>query len=166
MVSTRRLSQAEQVAPNARLWAGGGFICADVRNAVTSAAATVHQVSMLQSTTPLRVIRSSPASSRASTGFTIIAPRNPSPARSFLLPSAIRSISRRRDRPERCLRTGRRSFTNRGAFRSGRESAEARICSRRECRFSGVTRRPSWRRSRKCHGRPNRCAVLLQSRLA
>jgi|ERR1700733_4810957 hypothetical protein len=114
MVSTRRLSQAERVAPNARLRADGGFIFADARNAVTSAAAIVHQVSMRQSTTPLRVIRLSQASSRASTGFTIIAPRNPSPARSFLRLSAIRWISRRRDRTERCRQTGKRCFTNKG----------------------------------------------------
>src|SRR5271167_2499348 len=126
MVSIQRLSQAERVAPNARLRADGGFIFADARNAVTSAAAIVHQVSMLQSTTPQRVIRSSRASSRASTGFTIIVPRNPSPARSFLLLSAIRWISRRRDRPEWCLQTGKRCFTNRErlfGFRSRRHKA-------------------------------------------
>jgi hypothetical protein len=90
MASTRQLSQAEQGAPNVRLRAVGGFIFADVRNAVTSAAATVHQVSMLQSTTPPRAIRSSQASSRASIGFTIIVPKNLSPARSFLPLFAIR----------------------------------------------------------------------------
>jgi hypothetical protein len=116
MASTRRLNQAEQAAPNARPRADGGFIFADAPNAATSAAATVHQVSMRRSTTPPRVIRSSRASSRASTGFTIIAPRNPLPAQNFLRLSAIRSISRRRDRPERCRQTGKRCFTNKGGF--------------------------------------------------
>jgi hypothetical protein len=124
MVSTRRLNQAEQAAPNVWLRADGGFIFADARNAVTLAAAIVRQVSMLQSTTPRRVIRSSQASSRASTGFMIIVPRNPSPARSFPLLSAIRWINRRRDRPERCLQTGKRCFTNRA--RAPRSALPAR----------------------------------------
>ena len=113
MASTQRPSQAEQVAPNAWLWADGGFIFADAPNAVTSAAVIVHQISMHRNITPRRVTRSSRVSSRASVGFTTIAQRNPLPARSFLLLTRIRWINRHRDRPERCLQTGKRCFTNR-----------------------------------------------------
>ena len=41
--STQRLSQAAQAASNACLTADGGFIFADARNAVTSAAVIVHR---------------------------------------------------------------------------------------------------------------------------
>ena len=113
MVSTRRPSQAGLVASNA-LPADGGCTFADVPNAVTSAAAIVHQVSTRRNTTPPRVIRSSRASSRASIGFTTIARKNFSTGRSFTPLIRIRWISRRLDRPERCLQTGKRCFTNRG----------------------------------------------------
>jgi hypothetical protein len=113
MVSTRRPSQAEQVASNARLLADGGSIFADAPNAVTSAAVTLHPISMHRNITPLRVTRSSRASSRASGGSTTIARRTSSPARSFTLLTRIRWINRCRGRPERCLQTGKRCFTNR-----------------------------------------------------
>jgi Zn-finger in ubiquitin-hydrolases and other protein len=48
--------------------------------------------------------------------FYAIALKNPSPARSFPLLTAVRWINRRRDRPERCLQTGKRCFANRGRF--------------------------------------------------
>jgi hypothetical protein len=57
MASTRQRGQAEQAALNAWLAADGGFIFADAPSAVTSAAATVHQISMHRNITPLRVIR-------------------------------------------------------------------------------------------------------------
>jgi hypothetical protein len=114
MVSTQRPSQAEQVASNAWPRANGGFIFADVPNVVTSAAVIVHQISMHRNTTPPRVTRSSRASSRASSGFTTIAQKNPSSAQSFTLLTRIRWINRRPGRPERCLQTGKRCFTNRG----------------------------------------------------
>ena len=122
MVSTQRPSQAEQVASNAWLRADGGCIFADAPNAVTSAAVIVRQISMHRNITPLRVTRSSRASSRASGGFTTIVRRNSSPARSFPLLTRIHWINRRPDRPERCLRTGKRCFTNRRRlFWFGRE---------------------------------------------
>jgi hypothetical protein len=114
MVSTRQPSQAEQVASNARLRADGGSIFADAPNAGTSAAAIVRQVSMRGNIPPLRAIRSSRASSRVSIGFTTTVQSNSSPARSFTRLTRIRWINRRRDRPERCLQTGKRCFTNRG----------------------------------------------------
>src|SRR5271165_7612660 len=114
MVSTQRPSQAEQVASNAWLWADGGCIFADALNAVTSAAVIVHQISTHRNITPLRVTRLSRASSGASGGFTTIVRKNSSPARSFTLLTRIRWINRCRDRPERCLQTGKRCFTNRG----------------------------------------------------
>jgi putative tryptophan/tyrosine transport system substrate-binding protein len=43
MASTSQPSQAERVASNARLWAGGGCIFADASNAGTSAAVILHQ---------------------------------------------------------------------------------------------------------------------------
>jgi hypothetical protein len=113
MVSTWRLSLAERAASNARLRANGGFIFADARNAVTSAAATALQVSMHRNTLPPRGTRSSRASSLASIGFTTTVLKNPSPARSFPLLTRIRWINRRPDRMERCLQTGKRNFTNR-----------------------------------------------------
>ena len=112
MVSTRRRGQAEQVASNA-LRVGGGCIFADVPNAVTSAAAIVHQVSTHRNTTLPRVTRSSRASSRVSIGFTTTAPKNFSAARSFTPLTRIRWINRRPDRLERYLQTGKRCFTNR-----------------------------------------------------
>ena len=112
MVSTQRPSQAERVALNAWLWAYGGCIFADAPNAVTSAVAIAHRISMHRSITPLRVTRSSQASSRTRDGSTTIVPRNSSTARSFTLRTRIRPINRCRDRPERCLQTGKRSFTN------------------------------------------------------
>src|SRR6516164_1589028 len=49
MASTPQPSQAEWVASNARLWAGGGCIFADVSNAGTSAAVILHQIGMHRS---------------------------------------------------------------------------------------------------------------------
>jgi hypothetical protein len=115
MVSTRRPGRAEQVASNA-LRAGGGCIFADAPNVVTSAAVIVHQASTHRNTTPLRVTRSSPASSQVSIGFTTTAPKNSSAARSFTPLTRIRWINRRPDRPERCLPIGERCFTNRRRF--------------------------------------------------
>ena len=114
MASTQRPSQAERVALNAWLWAYGGCIFADAPNAVTSAVAIAHRISMHRSITPLRVTRSSQASSRTRDGFTTIVRRNSSTVRSFTLRTRIRPINPCRDRPERCLQTGKRSFTNRG----------------------------------------------------
>jgi hypothetical protein len=54
------------------------------------------------------------AARRASGGFTTIVQKNSSPARSFTLLTRIRRINRCLDRPERCLQTGKRCFTNRG----------------------------------------------------
>jgi|SRR5271165_5873437 len=113
MGSTQRRSPADQVAPNARLWADGGFIFAGAPNAVTSAAVIVHQVSMHRNITPRPGTRSSRVLSRASIGFTIIAQQNPLPARNLRPLTRIRRINRHRDRLERCLRTGRRCCTNR-----------------------------------------------------
>src|SRR6516225_7893678 len=53
MASTPQPSQAELVASNARLWAGGGCIFADASNAGTSAAVIPHQVSMHRNITRL-----------------------------------------------------------------------------------------------------------------
>jgi hypothetical protein len=114
MASTRRPSRAEQAASNAWLGADGGCIFADAPNAVTSAAVILHQISTHRNITPPRVIRSSRASSRASGGFTTIVLENSSPARSFMLLTRIRWINLCRDRPERCLQTGKRCFTNKG----------------------------------------------------
>ena len=114
MASTPQPSQAERVASNARLRAGGGCIFADVSNADTSAAAIRHQISMHRNITRLRVTRSSRASSRASDGFTTIVLVSSSPARSFTLLTRIRWINRCPDRPKRCLQTGKLCFTNRG----------------------------------------------------
>jgi hypothetical protein len=99
---------------NAWLRAGGGFIFADAPNAVTSAAAIVHQISMHRNTMPPRGTRLSPASSPASIGFTTTVLKNPSPARSFPLLTRIRWINRCPDQPEPSLRTGKRCSTNRG----------------------------------------------------
>jgi hypothetical protein len=134
MVSTRQSSRAEQVASNAQARADGGFIFADARNAVTSAAAIVHQVSMHRNITPRRVTRLSRVSSRASGGFTTIAQKNPSPARSFPLLTRIRWNSRRPDRPERCLQTGKRCFTNRERLFGSAASQAVR--SRRSAQYS------------------------------
>jgi hypothetical protein len=114
MVSTQQSSRAEQVASNARSGADGGFIFADAPNAVTSAVVIIHQISMHRNITPLRVIRSSRVSSRASGGFTTIGQGNSSPARSFPLLTRIRWINRRPDQPNGCRQTGKRCFTNRG----------------------------------------------------
>jgi hypothetical protein len=114
MASTRQPSRVEQVASNVWGWADGGCICADARNAVTSAAATVHQVSMHRNIAPLRVTRLSRVSSRASNGFTIIVRSNSSTARSFRLLTRVRYINRRPHQPNECLQTGKRCFTNRG----------------------------------------------------
>jgi len=118
MVSTRKSSRAGQVASNAWLGADGGCIFADAPHAGTSAAAIVHQVSMHRNMLPLPVTRSSRVSSRASIGFTTIVQNNSSPARSFALLTRVRRINRRPDRPQRCLQTGKRCFTNSGRFRS------------------------------------------------
>jgi hypothetical protein len=129
MVSIQRPSQAEQVASNARLRADGGFIFADAPNAVISAAVIVHQISMHRNIAPLRVTRSSRASSRASSGFTTIVLKNRSPARSFTLRTRIRWINQCRDRPERCRQIGKRCLTNRGrlfGFRSRRHRHQFR----------------------------------------
>jgi hypothetical protein len=123
MVSTQPSSQAEQIASNTWLGPHGGCIFADGPNAGTSAAATVHQVSMHQNITPLRVTRSSRASSRARIGSTTIVQSNSSSARSFALRTRIRRINRRRDRQKRCRQTGQRCFTNKrllSGFRSRR----------------------------------------------
>src|SRR6202140_39883 len=117
MVSTRQLSRAEQVASNAQARADGGFIFADARNAVTSAAVIVHQVSMHRNISPLRVTRLSRVSSRASGGFTTIVQRNPSPARRLPLLTRIRWINLCPDQPNGCLQTGKRCFTNRSGYR-------------------------------------------------
>jgi hypothetical protein len=120
MVSTRQSSRAEQVASNAWGGADGGFIFADVPNAVTSAVVIIHQISMHRNITPLRVTRLSRVSSRASGGFTTIVQRNSSPARSFPLLTHIRWINRCPDQPNGCLQTGKRCFTNRvGSFGCG-----------------------------------------------
>jgi hypothetical protein len=113
MVSTRRPNQAERVASNARLRVHGGCICADARNAATSVAVILHPISMHRSITPRRVTRSSRASSPASIGFMTIVRKNSSTVRSFTPLSRIRRINRYPDQPERCLRTGKRCFTNR-----------------------------------------------------
>ena len=113
MVSTRPSSRAGQVASNAQARADGGCICADARNAVKSAAAIVHQVSMHRNISPLRVTRLSRVSSRASDGFTTIVTRNSSPAQNFPLLTRIRWINPCPHQPNGCLQTGKRCFTNR-----------------------------------------------------
>ena len=113
MASTPQPSQAERVASNAPLEGAGGFIFADVPNAVTSVVVIVHQVSMHRNTTPQPGTRLSRALSRVSIGFTTIARHNPLPARNFRPLTRIRRISRHQDRLERCLRIGKRCFTNR-----------------------------------------------------
>ena len=121
MVSTRRPSRAEQAASNAWLRADGGFIFADARECGHIGCCDSSPISMHRNITPPRVTRLSRASSRASTGFTTIVLKNFSPARSFPLLTRIRRINRCRDRPERCLQTGKRCFTNRArlfGFRS------------------------------------------------
>lgn len=90
MVSSQRLSQAEQVVSNAWLEADGGCIFADAPNAVTLAAATLRQISMHRNITRLRVTRSSRASSRTSSGFTTIVRKNSSTARNFARLALIR----------------------------------------------------------------------------
>jgi hypothetical protein len=125
MASTPQPSRAERVASNARLRADGGCIFADVPNAVTLVVVIVHQVSMHRSTTPLRVTRSSRASSRAGGGFTTTVLENSSPARSFTALTRIHWINRCPDRPEPCLQTGKRCFTNRGRIFGGVMSAIA-----------------------------------------
>src|ERR1700730_4338723 len=50
-------SRAERAASTAQGRADGGFISADARHAVTSAAAIDHQVSMHRNISPLRVTR-------------------------------------------------------------------------------------------------------------
>jgi hypothetical protein len=114
MASTRRPSQAERGASNAWRRANGGCIFADARNAVTSAAATAHQISTRRSTVPLRGIRSSRVSSRARSGFTTIVPKKCSKARSFMLLTRIRWIKQCPDRPKRCRQTGNRCSTSNG----------------------------------------------------
>jgi len=57
MASTSQPSQAERVASNAPLWAGGGCIFADVSSAGTSVAVILHQISMHRNITRLRVTR-------------------------------------------------------------------------------------------------------------
>ena len=114
MASIRRLSRAEQAASNAWPGADGGCIFADAPSAAISAAVILHQISMHRNITPLRVIRSSRASSRASTGSTTIGHKSSSPARSFRLLTRIRWINRCPDRPERCLQIGKSCFTNNG----------------------------------------------------
>jgi hypothetical protein len=139
MASTRRPSQADQVASNARRRVAGGCTFADAPNAVTSAAAIVHQISMRGNIAPRRVIRLSRVSSRASTGFTTIVPNNSSPARSFPPLTRIRRINRRPDQPERCLRTGKRCFTNSGrAPRSVAGAASPTSCPRSFCSASSI----------------------------
>jgi hypothetical protein len=114
MVSIRQSSRAEQVASNAWSGADGGFIFADVPNAVTSAAVIIHQVSMHRNIAPLRVTRLLRVSRPGNGGFTTIAQRNSSPARRCPLLTRIRWINRRPDQPDGCLQTGKRCFTNRG----------------------------------------------------
>jgi hypothetical protein len=125
MASTPQPSQAERVASNARLQADGGCIFADVPNAVTSVVVIVHQVSMHRNTTPLRVTRQSRASSRASGGFTTTVLENSSPVRSFTPLTRIRWSNLCRDRPERCLQTGKRCFTNKGRLFDGAEATRS-----------------------------------------
>ena len=125
MASTRRPSQAEQDASNARRRVDGGCTFADAPNAVTSAAAIVHQVSMRGNIAPRQVTRLSRVSSRASTGFTTIVPNNSSPARSFPPLTRIRRINRRPDQPNGCRQTGKRCFTN-----SGRAPRSAALLAR------------------------------------
>jgi hypothetical protein len=67
---------------------------------------------MHRNITPLQVTRSSRVSNRASGGFTTIVPSNSSTARSCTLLTRIHWINRCPGRPKRCLRTGKRSFTN------------------------------------------------------
>jgi hypothetical protein len=112
MASTRRPSRAAPAASNAWRAADGGCIFADARNAVTSVAVILHQASMHQNITPPQVIRSSRASSRVNTGFTTIALRSSSPARSLRLLTRIRLINQCRRRRKRCPQTGKRCFTN------------------------------------------------------
>ena len=121
MVSTRQSSRAEQVASNAQARADGGCIFADAPNAVTLAAVIVHQVSMHRNITPLLATRLSRVSSRASGGFTTIVRKNSSPARSSPLLTRVRWINRCPHRPNGCLQTGKRCFTNRGRLFGGRK---------------------------------------------
>ena len=143
MVSTRQPSQAEQVASNAWLRAAGGCIFADAPNAVTSAAVTPRQISMHRNITPLRVTRSSRASSPARSGFTTIVQKKPSPAQSFTLLTVIRWINLCPDRPARCLHTGKRCLTNSGRLFASAASRTVR--SRRHKVLAGCCRsqRPS-----------------------
>jgi hypothetical protein len=159
MASTRRRSRAERAASNAWLGADGGCIFADAPNAVTSAAAIVHQVSMHRNITPLRVIRSSQASSRASGGFTIIVLRNSSPAQSFPLLTRIRWSNPCLDRPERCLQTGKRCFTNKGVVASPKS-----ICRNLLRRISQCLRERA--ASTKKRGRTMRCLVVACMQLS
>jgi ribose 1,5-bisphosphokinase PhnN len=126
MGSTRRQSRAGQAASNVRRRADGGSISAAARNAVTSAAATVRQVNMRPNITRRRVTRSSPASSRARTGFTTIALAISAPARRFARRTRIRWISRRRDRRACRRQTGKRCFTNSAMRGAGRRRAWSR----------------------------------------
>jgi hypothetical protein len=156
MVSTRLPSRAEQVASNAWLRADGGCIFEDAPNAVISAAATVHQISTLRNIAPRRVTRLSRVSSRASGGFMTIVKRNSSPARSFPLLTAIRWINRCPDRPNGCLQTGKRCFTNRA--RAPRSAAPFDCLNpqeRRGCRRPHIARRA--RRAARRAGATARC---------
>jgi hypothetical protein len=73
----------------------------------------------------------------------IIVPRNPSPARSFLLLSAIQWISPRPDQQNGCLQTGKRCFTNRQrALRSAAsfDCLESVAAAEFRCPLLGVKR--------------------------
>jgi hypothetical protein len=145
MASIRRSRRAERFVSNVRLPADGGCIFADARNAGTSAAATVRQVSTRRNTTPLPVTRSSRVSSRASGGFTTIGRSNSSPARSFTLRTRVRWINRCPDRPARCLQTGKRCFTNEGRPLGSLASRSARNAA---CRAPAREASEGWKRLR------------------
>ena len=152
MASTRRPSQADQVASNARRRVAGGCTFADVPNAVTSAAAIVHQVSTHRNTTPLRVTRSSRASSPASIGFTTTVRKNSLPARSLPLLTRTRWINRCRDRMEQCLQTGKRCFTNRGC--APRSAGAIRLPRSRHKRHDFAMIVPQYARTLQLRERP------------
>ena len=114
MASIPQPGRAERAASNARLRAGGGFICADAPSAGTSAAAIPRPTSMPRSIRRPQVTRSSRASSRASDGSTTIVTANSLPARSFTPRTPTPWINRCPDRLRRCLRTGKRCFTSNG----------------------------------------------------
>jgi hypothetical protein len=142
MVSTQRPSRAGRAASNAWLRAGGGFIFGDAPNAVTSAAAIVHQISMHRNTMPPRGTRLSPASSPASIGFTTTVLKNLLPARNFPLLTRIRWINRCPDQAEPSLQTGKRYSTNKGAaLPAGPNPGDK--CHARKNSFNAAAARPT-----------------------